>query len=170
MEKNILAPKIWHKVINKLNKAKLDYLLVGGAALAVHGLPRSTLDMDIYIIAKTEALNKLFHLTASLGLKSGQKAILAIANSPELFVNQWICFSYEGQDILDVFLTEEGEFKRLLKDSERKRDKNISVTVASLKDIEAMKKRSGRPVDLADLELIKETKNTKRTLKYKQTK
>ena len=165
-----MAPKIWHKVINKLNKAKLDYLLVGGAALAVHGLPRSTLDMDIYIIAKTEALNKLFHLTASLGLKSGQKAILAIANSPELFVNQWICFSYEGQDILDVFLTEEGEFKRLLKDSERKRDKNISVTVASLKDIEAMKKRSGRPVDLADLELIKETKNTKRTLKYKQTK
>ena len=125
-----MAPKIWHKVINKLNKAKLDYLLVGGAALAVHGLPRSTLDMDIYIIAKTEALNKLFHLTASLGLKSGQKAILAIANSPELFVNQWICFSSEGQDILDVFLTEEGEFKRLLKDSERKRDKNISVTVA----------------------------------------
>ena len=31
MEKNILAPKIWHKVINKLNKAKLDYLLVGGS-------------------------------------------------------------------------------------------------------------------------------------------
>lgn len=170
MKKNTLAPKIWHKVIDKLNKAKLNYLLVGGAALAVHGLPRSTLDMDIYIIAKTEALNKLFHLAASLGLKSEQKAILAIANSPELFANQWICFSYKGQDILDVFLAEEGEFKRLLKDSERKRDKNISVTVVSLKDIEAMKKTSGRPVDLADLELIKEVKNIKRTPAYKQTK
>lgn len=163
-----MASEIWHKIIDKFNKAKLDYLLVGGAALAVYGLPRSTLDMDIYIIAKTEALNKLFHLAVSLGLESEQKAILAIANSPELFVNQWICFSYEGQDILDVFLAEEGEFKRLLKDSLRKWDKNISVTVASLKDIEAMKIKSGRPVDLADLELIKETKNTKRTPRLHQ--
>lgn len=62
-----MASEIWHNIIDKLNKAKLDYLLAGDAALAVHGLLRSTLDMDIYIIAKTETLNKLFHLAASLG-------------------------------------------------------------------------------------------------------
>ena len=162
MGKDTLGPEIWHKIINKFNRKKLDYVLVGAAALVVHGLPRSTLDIDIYIPAKEEALNKLFQLASSLGLESEQKTILNITHSPKLFTNQWICFSYKGQDILDVFLSGENEFRRLLKDSEVKQDKNVSVRVASLKDIEAMKKASGRPIDFADLELIKELKKIKR--------
>lgn len=162
MGKDILGPEFWHKIINKFNRKKLDYVLVGAAALVVHGLPRSTLDIDIYIPAKEESLNKLFQLANFLGLESEQKTILNIAHSPKLFTNQWICFSYKGQDILDVFLSGENEFRRLLKDSEVKHDKNVSVRVASLKDIEAMKKTSGRPIDFADLELIKELKNMKR--------
>jgi len=35
----------------------LDYVLVGGAALVIHGLPRSTLDIDIYVPAKEDVLN-----------------------------------------------------------------------------------------------------------------
>ena len=162
MEKNTLGPEIWRNIIYKFNREKLDYVLVGAAALVVYGIPRSTLDIDIYIPAKEQALNKLFQLASSLGLKSEQKAILDIAHSPRLFVNQWLCFSYKGQDILDVFLCGENEFRRLLKGSTLKRDKSISLRVASLKDIEAMKKASGRPIDLADLELIKELKNMKR--------
>jgi predicted DNA binding CopG/RHH family protein len=39
-----------------------------------------------------------------------------------------------------------------------KKDKKISIRVASLKDISAMKRASGRPIDLSDLQLIKELK------------
>lgn len=162
MGNDILRPEIWSKIIHKLNKEKFPYVLVGGAALAVYGLPRSTLDIDVYVPAKESILNKLFQITDSLELKSEQKAILAIAQSPKLFVNQWLCFSYKGQDILDVFLASEDEFRRLLKDSEQKKDKAISVRVASLRDIEAMKKASCRPIDRADLELIKEIKKITR--------
>jgi len=162
MERNTLKPEIWHKIIDSLNKNKLEYVLVGGAALAAHGIPRSTLDIDIYIVAEADTISMLFQIADGLKLKSEQKAILALARSGRLIANQWISFSYEGRDILDVFFIEEGEFKRLLKDSQRKRDKNIFVRAASLKDIEAMKKKSGWLIDLADLELIKETKNTKR--------
>lgn len=168
MGKDILEFKIWHKIIDKFNLQKLDYVLVGAAALVVYGLPRSTLDIDIYIPAKEQTLHKLFQLASSLGLESEQKAILNIAHSPRLFANQWICFSYKGKDILDVFLCEEDEFRRLLKGAELKQDKSISVRVASLKDIEIMKKTSGRPTDLADLELIKELKNIKRLHRRKK--
>lgn len=170
MGKNTLEPEIWRNIIDKFNREKLDYVLVGAAALVVYGLPRSTLDIDIYIPAKEQTLNKLFQLASSLGLKSEQKAILNIAHSPKLFANQWICFSYKGQDVLDVFLAADDEFKRLQKNSELKQDKVISIRVASLKDIEAMKKASGRPIDLADLELIKEAKKIKLTGRRKKLK
>lgn len=158
MAKDISAPKIWHKIINKLNAEKLSYVLVGGAALVIHGLPRSTIDIDIYLPAEEEALKKLFKITESLGLQSEQKAILAISHSPELFVGQWICFSYAGQDILDVFLADKKEFNRLYTNSEQKKDRTVTIRVASLKDIKLLKKKSGRPLDLADFKFIEEAK------------
>ena len=131
--------------------------------MVIHGLPRSTLDIDIYVPAKKEALNKLFEIADSLNLQSEQRAILAISGSPDLFADQWICFSYMGQDILDVFLSGEKEFKKLYANSEQKRDKTITVRVASLDDIKAMKRRTGRPVDLSDLEFIREAAKYKKS-------
>ncbi len=160
MAKNISGIKIWHEIIKELNKARARYVLVGAAALVVHGLPRSTLDLDIYIPAKEDSINKLFKIAGVLGLQSEQKAIFSIRYSPKLFAGQWICFSYKGQDILDVFFADKNDFDGLYKNSELKKDKKISIRVASLKDIAAMKKASGRPIDLSDLELIKELKNT----------
>ena len=139
MGNDILKPEIWHKVIDSLNKNKLDYVLVGGAALAVHGIPRSTLDIDIYIVAKAGNLNKLFQIADELGLKSEQRAILTLAHSSKLIANQWISFSYEDRDTLDVFLSGEREFKKIFGNSEIAQDKDISIRVASLKDIELMK-------------------------------
>lgn len=162
MAKNTLDPKIWHKIINRLNETKLKYVLVGGAALVIHGLPRSTLDIDIYVPAKEEVLKTLFKIADSLHLKTKQKDILSISHSPKLFVDQWICFSYQGQDILDVFLVDEKEFAKLLTNSEEKKDKTTTIRVASLKDIETMKKKSGRPIDIADLKFIKEAKKHKK--------
>ena len=161
MENDILRPEIRHKIIDSFNKNKLDYVLVGGAALVVHGIPRGTLDIDVYIVAKAETVNKLFKITEALGLKSKQRAILTIAHSSKLIANQWISFSYGGKDILDVFLAEQKEFEKIFKDAKLKRDKDIFIKVASLEDIELMKKASGRPVDIADIELIKETKKIK---------
>lgn len=161
MENDILKPEILHKIIGSFNKNKLDYVLVGGAALVVHGIPRGTLDIDVYIVAKVETVNKLFKITEALGLKSKQRAILAIAHSSKLIANQWISFSYGGKDMLDVFLAEQKEFEKIFKDAKLKRDKDISIKVASLEDIELMKKASGRPVDIADIELIKETRKIK---------
>lgn len=158
MAKNTSAPEIWHKIIKAFDKTGLEYVLVGGVALIIHGLPRSTLDIDIYVPAKEEILSKLFKIADSLGLQSEQGQILALGSFPSLFTGQWICFSDKGKDILDIFLSSEKEFDRIYSNSESKRDRDISVRVASLKDIEAMKRSSGRPIDLADIEFIKEAK------------
>lgn len=159
MAKDTSRKQIWDSIFQKLNKSGLDYLLVGAAAMAVYGIPRSTLDIDIYIAAKKETLSKLFSFAADLGLRTKQKDILTIQDSPRSFAGQWICFSYQGRDVLDVFLAPEDEFKDLMKNSKLKHDKTLSLRVAALKDIVKMKKASGRPIDLADIRLIVETKN-----------
>ena len=158
MESDTSRNQIWREIIGGLNKSHLEYVLVGGAALVVHGLPRSTLDMDIYIPAKEEVLVKLFELADGLGLKSEQRSILDLRNTPRYYVDQWICFSYGGRDVLDVFLAPEKAFNNLYKNSVRKGNKRLAVRVASLADVSAMKKISGRPVDFADLKLIEESK------------
>ena len=84
---------IWHKILKKLNEARVKYVLVGGAALIVHGLPRSTLDMDIYVSAKESILEKLFKIADELDLHTDQRDIFKIRHLPHLFANQWICFS-----------------------------------------------------------------------------
>lgn len=162
MEKDISKNQIWYKIINSFNKIGLRYVLVGGAALVIHGFPRSTLDIDIYIPAEKDALNKLFQAAKALRLESEQTAILNISHLPNLFSNQWICFSYGGQDVLDVFLSEAKEFNKLYENSEEKQDKEISIRVASLRDLEVLKKSAGRPIDLSDIELIKQFKKYKK--------
>jgi hypothetical protein len=162
MEKNISKNQIWHKIISSFSKIGLKYVLVGGSALVIHGFPRSTLDIDIYIPAEKDALHKLFQSAKALGLESEQTAILNISHSPELFSNQWICFSYEGQDVLDVFLAETKVFNKLYKNSEEKQDEEISIRVASLRDLEVLKRSAGRPIDLSDIELIKQFKKYKK--------
>lgn len=158
MAKNTSKKQIWDKFLSRLNKSGFDYILVGAAAMTVYGIPRSTMDIDIYIAARTEVLNKLFKFAADLKLQTKQRDILSIKDSPKLFAGQWICFSYQGQDVLDVFLAPEDKFKKLWKNSKLRRDRNLLLRVAALEDIVRMKRISGRPIDLTDIKLIEETK------------
>ncbi|MBN1522484.1 MAG: hypothetical protein JW928_08120 [Candidatus Aureabacteria bacterium] len=161
MTKNISANPIWLRIISGLHDSGIDYVLVGGAALAVHGLPRTTLDIDIFVRAEERTLLKVFEMAKKLRLKSHQSAVLEICSRPDLYRNQWLCFSYKEQEILDVFLEEEKAFEKLFKNSVIKKDKNMSLRVAHLKDIKKLKQKTARPVDIADLELIKEAEKLK---------
>ena len=156
MVKNTFPAQLARKIFKAFDTAKLKYVLVGGAALAVHGLPRSTLDLDIYILTDKESVHKIFAIAKKLGLDSKEKDILHLADTPKLLTNQWICFSHKKRDILDVFLTEEKEFSRLYKNSLRKKDRALSIRTAALDDLKILKKASGRAIDLADLRLISE--------------
>ena len=122
----------------------------------------SPLDYKIIYSMRINSRRTISEIAEDLGLQTKQKSILNISHSPELFANQWICFSYEGQDILDVFFASEDDFNKLYKNSELKKDKSLSVRVACLDDITTMKKGSGRPIDLADLKSIKESKKYKK--------
>lgn len=50
--------KFW-EVIDALEKEEVDYILIGGFALVLYGMPRATQDLDIFIKNREENVEKL---------------------------------------------------------------------------------------------------------------
>lgn len=47
------------EVLNALNKEKVEYILIGGFAVIIHGMPRVTQDLDIFVKMEPGNIDKL---------------------------------------------------------------------------------------------------------------
>ncbi len=147
----------WQKLLSKLTKSDLEFFLVGGAALVLHGLPRTTLDADIYIPANSKNFELLFKIVCDeLSLKSEQTSLREHKNKANLFIGQWFSFSNGEIDLLDVYLEDENEFKSLFQKCETVKFNNENIKILSMREIKKMKEKIARPLDLADIALIDE--------------
>jgi hypothetical protein len=48
---------LYRNLFSKLNQAKIEYLVVGGVAVNLHGFRRFTGDLDILVLINPENLN-----------------------------------------------------------------------------------------------------------------
>ena len=68
-------PEDWRAFIESLNSSRVEYLVVGAVALAYHGFPRYTGDLDILVHNTSENAQRLEGVLASFGFGSlGLKA------------------------------------------------------------------------------------------------
>lgn len=56
--------------IELLNKHKVDYMVIGAHALAFHGRPRHTGDLDIWINPANENAEKMLNVIEEFGFAS----------------------------------------------------------------------------------------------------
>ena len=156
-EKNKLKAE-WSSVLKGLISADIDFIVIGGAALALHGLPRTTLDIDIYIRADKNTFDKLFIcLLDKLNLQSEQALFRNNSDQSHLFIGQWFTFSNsDGIDLIDVFIADDDEFESLKTSVEKISIYDHQVKIASLEALKKMKQECARPIDLADVVLIDE--------------
>lgn len=68
-QRMILLPD-WREFIELLNSQKVDYVIVGTWARALHGVPRSTGDIDFFVRASPENANRLVKVLAQFGFAS----------------------------------------------------------------------------------------------------
>ena len=54
-------------ILHELIEADVDFMVVGAHALAVHGIPRSTLDLDIWVHASEENASKVIAALKAFG-------------------------------------------------------------------------------------------------------
>ncbi|MEK7767327.1 MAG: hypothetical protein AAB368_13940 [bacterium] len=55
------------ELLERFNACGIEYLIVGGYALAVHGAPRFTQDLDVYVRPSRENAERIIALLAEIG-------------------------------------------------------------------------------------------------------
>ena len=133
--------------IQFLNDNHVQYLIVGGYAVAIHGHPRYTKDIDIWIETSLDNANNLLQALEQFGFSS-----LGLQTQDFLTPDQIIQLGYPPNRI-DLLTNIDGV---VFKDCYPLRLEviidDVVVTFIDLDNLKKNKKASGRLQDLADLE------------------
>lgn len=130
----------------EFNAAGVEYLLVGAYALAVHGLPRATGDMDLWVRPTTENAHRAYAALAGFGA-----ALRDLA--PDDLATLDIVFQIGvAPRRIDVLTSIDGvDFVAAWERRVMTVVDGIDVPVLHKADLIANKRAVGRPKDLADV-------------------
>jgi len=144
-------------VIQTLVDKGVKYAIVGGYAVALHGAIRGTIDIDLVVtISKTQ-------------FRATEQALLAIGLQPRLPVNADQIFEFREEyirnknliawsfynaanplEVVDILITHDLKTIRTIS----KKLGQLTLKVASIPDLIAMKKQAGRPQDIEDIKAL----------------
>lgn len=148
-----------YELVNTFDKNKLGYTIVGGYALALHGLVRATMDVDLVLSLRLEDYELAEKLLNQCGLTSRipVRAKDIISMRKEFIENRnLIAWSFvdtkQPHRQVDLLITED---LRKLK-TELVSVGQYKIRVVTLKELLSMKKKSGRPQDLVDIKNIED--------------
>ncbi|MBI5651210.1 MAG: hypothetical protein HZC40_12310 [Chloroflexi bacterium] len=142
--------------MKSLNASRVRYLVVGGYAVAFHGHPRYTKDLDVWIESSPQnaarVVKALQHFGfGSLGLTqsdfSAPDQIIQLGNPPNR---------------IDVLTSLAGvEFAQCYAARVRVIVEGIRVNVIDARHLKKNKRVAGRPQDLADVASLTETRSSR---------
>jgi predicted nucleotidyltransferase len=136
--------------VKLLNLYKVEYMVVGGYALAFHGKPRHTGDLDIWINISVENAEKMLKVVKDFGL--GSLGFTQDDFLKEGFITQ---IGYPPLRI-DILNNIDGvEFNQAYKNKLSIDLDNIKVDYIGLGDFIKNKQSTGRARDLTDVKEIK---------------
>ena len=133
--------------IQLLNDNQVRYLVLGGYAVALHGYPRYTKDIDIWI--EMSSLNAYNLIKALEGFGFGS---LGLTIDDFLTPDQVIQLGYPPNRIYLITTPDGVEFQTCYLSRIEVKIDDIIVNFIDLENLKKNKKASGRLQDLADLE------------------
>lgn len=138
----------FREFLTLLNENGVDYLIIGGYAVVMHGYVRATGDIDIWIKNSTENSKRLVSVLNKFGFAS-----LNIKEEDFLKPDHVIQLGYPPYRI-DLLTSIEGlRFDTCFRKRKKIRvDKNLTVNVIDIESLKKSKRIAGRKRDLDDLE------------------
>ena len=132
-----------------LNASGVEYLVVGGYALAAHGHPRATGDIDFWINKAPGNVAKLLDVLKAFGFAS-----LGLTESDFTKEDAVIQLGYPPARI-DLMTSIDGVlFEECFARRQTVTLAGVALSLIGLEDFRANKKAVGRLKDLADLEAL----------------
>lgn len=142
----VLDPN-FREFLELLNKNDVRYLVVGGYAVAFHGNPRYTKDIDIWIWIDSSNVEHLIQVLDDFGMRS-----LGLRKEDFMDEGQIIQLGYPPARI-DLLTSIDGvAFEQCYPERIDAEIEGLKVSFIDLENLRKNKKASGRHQDLADLE------------------
>jgi len=143
----------YKEFIELLNENKVDYLVIGAFAMAFHGHPRNTGDIDFWVRNNEQNARKVYKTIIDFGFPSSELTVKDFTSEDLIFqmgyppVRIDVLTSIEALDFEECYLTKE-----------IKNVDGLAITFLNIEDLKKNKKAVGRKKDLADLEALSKKK------------
>lgn len=148
------------ELIQCLSDEHIQYVLVGGLAVQLHGFLRATFDIDLVLAMNSTNLARFIAVAKRHGLVPAIPVPIDSLANPDL-IDQWhrekgmLAFSLRepqaGGSVVDVLVRPDVPFERLMANAIMGELSGRRVPIASIPDLLAMKRAAGRPKDMLDV-------------------
>ena len=132
-------------LLSAFAEEKVDYLLVGGQAVALHGVPRFTKDADLWLRDTNENLERVKRALESFGAPAGTLRALDEARDLDVV---WMGHPPARIDLMKQ--VPGGDFETAFRARATFEVAGVTVSCVGKADLIAQKRASGRPQDLVD--------------------
>jgi hypothetical protein len=156
----VVDPSDFDLIFAALQAEKVRYIVVGGVAVVLHGVPRFTADLDLLLALDAANVRAALAALARLGYRP--RAPVAAEGLADAAVRkQWIedkgltVFALWSPDHpateVDIFVEEPIPFDDAFARASSADLGSATVRVVSVPDLIELKRRAGRPRDLEDI-------------------
>ena len=148
------------EILTELHDHGVDFVIVGGVAAVLHGGSRATFDLDIVPNLAPDSWRAAVDLLWALGARPRIPEPLERIRDVE-HVRRWrveknmLALNFrtpDGTAEVDLLVSHSDEFEQLLRRAVQVSIGDRTFSVASIDDLLAMKRASGRPQDVLDIQ------------------
>ena len=142
-------------ILLSLNEEKVSYILGGAYALAAHGYPRATMDIDIWVMPSADNSVAVLRALKRFG------APLHDLSEDDLQKDDTIFQIGIAPRRIDIITGASGlKFEEADRNAIEANIDGLKMKILSIDDLIANKEASGRPKDLVDADMLKSSKDS----------
>ena len=140
----------YRDILQIFSEEKIKFIVVGAYALGVHGIPRATGDIDIFVKPDKENSNKIYNALLRFGAPVAEI-------SPDDFKDEGVIFQIGVVPRrIDIITSIDGiDFNDTYSDNLMTDVDGIIVPILSARALIKNKEAAGRDKDLLDVKLLK---------------
>jgi hypothetical protein len=138
-------------ILSAFNAQHVDYLVVGAYAVAAHGLPRATGDIDLWIRPSPDNAERVWKALAEFGAPMDRLSLEDLSQ-PAMVIQLGV-----APQRIDVLTSIDGvDFATAWAGRLAISVDGLQISVLGRRDLLVNKRASGRPQDLADIARLEE--------------
>ncbi len=158
-------------IFKKLNEKRVKYIVVGGIAVNLYGIPRMTYDIDLILDIEDKNLERFLRLLKEWGFKPKVPVdIMDFAKKEKR--EDWIrnknmkAFNLVNPEWamseIDIIINTPVDYKKASININHINLQDVSIPTISIDDLIKMKQKTGRQQDKADIRYLMRLRNEKR--------